>query len=29
MTDGEKHGPYLYRHYREGRTLTPEHLGKP
>ncbi|UOO97570.1 hypothetical protein MUK72_20040 (plasmid) [Halococcus dombrowskii] len=29
MTDGEKHGPYLYRYYREGGTLTSEYLGKP
>ena len=29
MTDGEKHGPYLYRYYREGGTLTSECLGKP
>lgn len=29
MTEGEKHGPYLYRYYREGGTLTPEHLDKP
>ncbi|WP_049995827.1 DUF6788 family protein [Halococcus sediminicola] len=29
MTDGEKHGPYLYRYYREDGTLTSEYLGKP
>ena len=29
MTGGEKHGPYLYRYYREGGTLTSEYLGKP
>lgn len=29
MTKGEKHGPYLYRYYREGGTLTSEYLGKP
>ena len=29
MSDGEKHGPYLYRYYREGGTLTSEYLGKP
>ena len=29
MTDGEKHGPYFYRYYREGGTLTSEYLGKP
>ena len=29
MTDGEKHGPYLYRYYRESGTLTSEYLGKP
>ena len=29
MTEGEKHGLYLYRYYREGGTLTSEHLGKP
>jgi hypothetical protein len=29
MSDGEKHGPYLYRYYREGGRLTSEYLGKP
>ena len=29
MTDGEKHGPYLYRYYREEGTLISEYLGKP
>ena len=29
MSDGEKHGPYLYRYYREGGKLTSEYLGKP
>ncbi len=29
MTDGKKHGPYLYRYYREGGTLTSEYIGKP
>ena len=27
--DGELHGPYLYRYYREGGTLKSEYLGKP
>lgn len=27
--DGEKHGPYLYRYYREGGDLTSEYVGKP
>ena len=29
MTEGKKHGPYLYRYYREGGSLTSEYLGKP
>lgn len=29
MSDGEKHGLYLYRYYREGGRLTLEYLGKP
>ena len=29
MTEGKKHGPYLYRYYREGGKLTSEYLGKP
>ena len=28
LIDGDKHGPYLYRYYREGGTLTSEYLGK-
>jgi hypothetical protein len=24
-----KHGPYLYRYYREGGTMKSEYLGKP
>lgn len=27
--DGKKHGPYLYRYYREQGTLKSEYLGKP
>lgn len=27
--DGDLHGPYLYRYYREGGELTSEYLGKP
>jgi hypothetical protein len=27
--DGDLHGPYLYRYYREGGDLTSEYLGKP
>lgn len=26
--DGEGHGPYRYRYYREGGTLTSEYMGK-
>jgi hypothetical protein len=30
MTEnGEKHGPYRYRYYRDGGTLKSEYLGKP
>lgn len=29
MSGGEKHGPYLYRYYREGGELTSEYVGKP
>ncbi|HET7325633.1 MAG TPA: DUF6788 family protein [Halococcus sp.] len=29
MTEGELHGPYLYRYFREGGTLTSEYIGKP
>lgn len=29
MTDGKKHGSYLYRYYRESGTLTSEYIGKP
>jgi hypothetical protein len=29
MTGSEKHGPYLYRYYREGGNLTSEYVGKP
>lgn len=25
----DMHGPYLYRYYREGGSLTSEYLGKP
>ncbi|UWG49175.1 Uncharacterized protein HSRCO_3034 (plasmid) [Halanaeroarchaeum sp. HSR-CO] len=27
--DGELHGPYLYRYYREGGKLRSEYVGKP
>ena len=27
--DGELHGPYLYRYYREGGKLKSEYIGKP
>jgi hypothetical protein len=27
--DGNGHGPYLYRYYREDGELTSEYLGKP
>ena len=29
ITEGKKHGPYLYRYFREGGKLTSEYLGKP
>ena len=29
MSGGAKHGPYLYRYYREGGELTSEYVGKP
>jgi len=29
MLGGAKHGPYLYRYYREGGELTSEYVGKP
>jgi hypothetical protein len=29
MTGEEKHGPYLYRYFREGGQLKSEYLGKP
>lgn len=29
MTDGEKHGPYLYRYFRREGKLTSEYIGKP
>ena len=28
MSDGEKHGPYTYRAYRDGDTVRREYLGK-
>lgn len=28
MSGGEKHGPYLYRYYREGGTMKSEYIGK-
>lgn len=28
MSGGEKHGPYLYRYYREGGELKSEYVGK-
>jgi hypothetical protein len=28
MKGGEKHGPYLYRYYREGGRLKSEYVGK-
>ena len=28
MNDGEKHGPYKYRAYRDGDTVRREYLGK-
>lgn len=28
MNDGEKHGPYRYRVYREGGSVKKEYLGK-
>ena len=28
MNDGEKHGPYRYRVYREGESVKKEYLGK-
>lgn len=28
MSDGEKHGPYRYRAYRDGDTIRKEYLGK-
>ncbi|WP_336365001.1 DUF6788 family protein [Halalkalicoccus salilacus] len=28
MTDGEKHGPYKYRAYRDGDTVRRDYLGK-
>ena len=28
MTGGEKHGPYMYRAYRDGDTVRREYLGK-
>lgn len=27
--NGNGHGPYLYRYYREGGSLTSEYVGKP
>ena len=27
--DGELHGPYLYRYFREGGKLKSEYIGKP
>lgn len=29
MTDGEKHGPYLYRYFYKNGTLVSEYIGKP
>lgn len=29
MSGGDKHGPYLYRYYREGGALKSEYVGKP
>lgn len=29
MSGGEKHGPYLYRYFREGVGLKSEYVGKP
>ena len=28
MSDGEKHGPYLYRYYRSDGSLKSEYIGK-
>lgn len=28
MSDGEKHGPYKYRAYRDGETVRREYLGR-
>lgn len=29
MSGGEKHGPYLYRYFREAGRLKSEYVGKP
>jgi hypothetical protein len=29
MSGGSKHGPYLYRYYREGEEVKSEYVGKP
>lgn len=28
MNGGDKHGPYFYRYYRDGGSLTSEYVGK-
>lgn len=28
-TDGDLHGPYLYRYWKEGNTTKSEYVGKP